>query len=168
MNDFEKLLKEHAKLAALLDDERGYLRQLEMQFRSIEQRLKDFVKPSPCGFVLTPESSENVPANWENEVAEAAVEVGASALEQAALAVADLGDGVSAEQLAEHLEITRDAARLRLQRAAKEGLIIRIASGRYRFKRISARGPQEAETGQKVASEIRPDATANGVVTREH
>src|SRR5260370_22756546 len=48
-----------------------------------------------------------------------------------------LGNGATAEQLAKHLDISRDAARLPLQRAARVGLIARMGVGRYRAIRQS-------------------------------
>ncbi len=47
------------------------------------------------------------------------------------------GFSFNIEQLAKHLDISRDAARLRLQRAARVGLIARMGVGRYRAIRQS-------------------------------
>ena len=58
--------------------------------------------------------------------------VGSAALRETAAAVEGLGEQVNAERLSQALKITPDAARLRLARAAKEGLIVRTTLGHYR------------------------------------
>ena len=142
MTEFDKLLKEHRRLAVQIDDERNYLEHLERQLRTVEKQLK--AGPSkPSELELESESPS------------------ASAIQDAVTAVAELGDGVTAQQLADHLRITPDAARLRLQRAARDGLIARMALGRYRAKRASsdeaktssARGPNDTEEIETEATQ---------------
>jgi hypothetical protein len=54
------------------------------------------------------------------------------ALQQTADAVARMDGDVDAHQLADELSISFDAARLRLARAARLGLLVRVKLGKYR------------------------------------
>jgi hypothetical protein len=53
-------------------------------------------------------------------------------LRQAADMVAAIGGEVTADMLSEKLRISFDAARLRLARAARKGLVMRVSLGKYR------------------------------------
>jgi hypothetical protein len=143
MNEFDALLKEYRNLVVQVSEERGYLEHLESELRDTERRLKQLAeKPKPYdissfSMTWTPPEDFHVVESVLNADAPtpkpASSDQGTlSALEATVRAVAELGRSVSAKQLADHLGITRDAARLRLQRAAREGLIGRIGVGRYR------------------------------------
>lgn len=159
MTEFEKLLKEYRKLVVQIEDEEGYLEHLRRELRQVETQLKAMAMPQRPTLASGDESS---PEQLQIEVAgqdsiqtlhlEPPSTTEASALVQAVQAVAELGDGVTAQQLAERLNISADAARLRLQRAARDGLIARIALGRYR-------AIKRAPTEGKTSSFRRPDDT---------
>jgi ribosome-associated translation inhibitor RaiA len=53
-------------------------------------------------------------------------------LRQAADMVAAMGGEVTAEMLSNKMSISFDAARLRLARAARKGLVMRVSLGKYR------------------------------------
>ncbi len=177
MTEFEKLLKEHRRLAVQIDDERNYLEHLERQLRAVEKQLKAMAIP-----VVESQQEAVAPfltgASKPSEVELESQSPSASAIQDAVTAVAELGNGVTAQQLAEHLGITPDAARLRLQRAARDGLIARMALGRYRAKRASsdeaktssARGPNDTEGIEREAtqdeSSINSPESPNGIVAK--
>jgi biotin operon repressor len=126
MTEFEKTLSEYRNLVEQVADERGFLSFLEDQLAGVEKKLKAIVTTSQATPYQVCLSSFHLPVPAKR------AEPDVPALQEAARAVEELGSGVSAEQLAKHLNITRDAARLRLQRAARTGLIARMAAGRYR------------------------------------
>jgi biotin operon repressor len=179
MSEFETLLEKHRTLAVQLDDQRGYLKFLKEQMDDVERRLKEIgaraeaassevAEPKFAAFWLPPGS---VPATASMIFGESnetpspitsAPEVSLSALEETAKGVSELGESVSAERLAEHLKISRDAARLRLQRAAKIGVIIRIAQGRYRaIKRVPKNsGVHRIENSENTTGQAGPEKAA--------
>jgi hypothetical protein len=53
-------------------------------------------------------------------------------LQQAVDAVAEIGADVDAQLLSEKMKISFDAARLRLARAARQGMLVRVKLGHYR------------------------------------
>jgi len=122
MTEFEKTLQEYRKLVEQVADESGFLDFLKAQLAEVEQKLKEMAKTSQVALVYTVQSPITAVAPNDS----------LPALQEAAKAVEYLGDGVNAPQLAKHLNISRDAARLRLQRAARVGLIARMGTGRYR------------------------------------
>lgn len=129
MIEFDALLKEYRTLAIQVDDEEHYLEHLKAQLVETEGRLKEILEkaqqPHPL-FV----NGELAASASVSRLKEQQPEL--SALEATVRTVAEMGGSVSAEQLAKHLQISRDAARLRLQRAARNGLIARFGLGRYR------------------------------------
>jgi hypothetical protein len=172
MTEFEKMLKEYRRLAVQVEDERNYLEHLERQLRGVEKQLKSMSLPAPAQLgpfspvsravevVLEPTGQDESPS--------------ASAIQDAVRAVSEIGDGVTAQQLAEHLNITPDAARLRLQRAAREGLIARMAVGRYReIKRAPeepktsiGRGPNDTEGMEEEKDDPAVTGPSNGFVAK--
>ena len=158
MTEFEAMLERHRKLAGDVQEQRGYLEFLEGELAELEKEMNVYVsrlkketviplfmpaataKPFTLNMNLTP----NIPKG------------GSKALQETAQAIAELGDGVDAARLAEHLKITREAARLRLQRASKAGLISRMANGRYRTPK---RKPQE--TKEAMLSKIQEGQTSD-------
>lgn len=163
MTEFEKLLKEYRRLAVQVEDERNYLEHLERQLRGVEKQLKSMALPAPAPPIgpFSAAFSVSAEATLERAVQD---ESSASAIEEAVRAVSELGDGVTAQQLAEHLHISADAARLRLQRAAREGLIARMALGRYREikrapeepKTSDARGPNDIDGTEEKDDPVLP------------
>jgi hypothetical protein len=70
------------------------------------------------------------------------------ALSEAADTVAAMEGEVNAEMLAERMKISFDAARLRLARAARKGLLVRVSLGKYRApNRIEAHGNGNGHNG---------------------
>jgi Fic family protein len=134
MNEFEKTLKEYRKLVEQINDERGFLSFLEDQLRDVEKKLKMF---GSAYFQMQTVHTVQLPLSSEPDESLPAVE-------EAAHAVETLGDGVTAEQLAKHLDISRDAARLRLQRGARVGLIARMGIGRYRAVKRAPKGASDS------------------------
>jgi len=132
MTEFETTLKEYRKLVEQIADERGFLDFLQGQLTEVEEKLKSLAAPIP-----QPGLSFNIELPLPAPSSQPDGNDSLPALEEAARAVEFLGNGVIAEQLAKHLDISRDAARLRLQRAARVGLIARMGVGRYRAIRQS-------------------------------
>ena len=149
MTEFETTLKEYRKLVEQIADERGFLDFLQGQLNEVEEKLKSLAAPIPQpGFSFNIELPLPAPSSQPDG------NDSLPALEEAARAVEFLGNGATAEQLAKHLDISRDAARLRLQRAARVGLIARMGVGRYRAirqspahtkRRVSANGTEPHE-----------------------
>src|SRR5277367_43434 len=118
MIEFDTLLKEYRNLAIQVDDEEHYLEHLKSQLAETEKRLKE---------ILETAQQPTFSTNWLYGASSSAVhrfnhQPELSALEETVRTVAEMGGSVSAEQLAKRLSITRDAARLRLQRAARNAL----------------------------------------------
>ncbi len=179
MSEFETLLEKHRTLAVQLDDQRGYLKFLKEQMDDVERRLKEIgargeaansaaAEPKLATFWLPPGSVPTTAYMTFGELNETpspiapAREVSLSALDETAKAVSELGESVSAERLADHLKISRDAARLRLQRAAKIGVIVRIAQGRYRsINRVPKNnGIQRMENSENTMAQAGPEKAA--------
>jgi hypothetical protein len=181
MNRFEKVLKEYRRLVVLVEEEQSYLAHLKEQLGAVEEELKSMVLPTATSLEANvPEQDALEAANDEHGCSGISEHPGqpASALKEAVSAVIALGDGVTAKQLANHLNISSDAARLRLQRATREGLLDRMATGRYRpikrsplnAKTSNTRGPDEvasveSTTAQAISPEIHPELS-NGFVAK--
>jgi hypothetical protein len=71
-------------------------------------------------------------AEKKNPATFSARRVDALSLRQAADAVAQMGGEVDALSLSKKIGISFDAARLRLARATKQGLLVRVKLGKYR------------------------------------
>jgi hypothetical protein len=90
----------------------------------------------------------------------------AMSLRLAADTVAQMGGDVDAQQLSEKLGISFDAARLRLARAARQGLLVRVTLGHYRAP-TSVNGSDRVETltAQTEARE-RPSGPSNSEMVK--
>lgn len=140
MTEFDEMLAKYRKLAGEVHDQRGYLEYLEGELAELEKRMKGYVLglQEQRSFFGPSSLSALATAPMHDQAAPKVVELlarvgrGSKALQQTADAIAAIGDGVDAVRLAAYLGISREAARLRLQRAARAGLIARMASGRYR------------------------------------
>jgi predicted nuclease with TOPRIM domain len=119
MAEFDTLLQKYGELTAEANEAREYLSHLEEEREMIRKRLKAIAKNG---------SKTDTPVDEQER------KTFDGAMEETVKALAELGNSVSAAQLAEHLKITQDAARLRLQRAEKKRRIIRVAFGRYASK----------------------------------
>jgi hypothetical protein len=136
MTEFEKLLAEYRKLVEQVNDEQGFLAFLKGQLQEVEGQLKSLASGQrQMQLAVLDFGTAPFPPSSKTDDPTPLDEVGA--LKAAARAVEILGDGVTAEQLSRHLKISRDAARLRLQRAARVGMIARMGTGRYRAIRRS-------------------------------
>jgi predicted HTH transcriptional regulator len=140
MSKFDELLEDHAQISIEIGHAEDYLKSLVEDREAISRKLKSLAKDE------TGKSEE------EEGIVSRALRAGDS-LEETAKIVAELGDSVTAAQLAERLDLTQDAARLRLQRAEKRRLIKRVAFGRYAAKPERARSPanstKPSERGNK-------------------
>jgi len=170
MPDFASMLARHRKLAGEVTEQRGYLEFLESELADLEKEMSEFVarlqqpEQTPQGTVifdgrqfpgLTLKSLPGLQLQPKTERSTA----GASrSLRETAKAIEELGDGVDAVRLSQHLGITREAARLRLQRAALAGLIARMASGRYRAVK---RKPMESKA-EIEADDIEKESDGSG------
>jgi len=157
MTEFEAMLERHRKLAGDVQEQRGYLDFLDGELAELEKEMNAYVtklrEPSTMSF-FSSQFTPVKPFNLNMILTPTIPKGGSKALQETAQAIAELGDGVDAARLAEHLKITREAARLRLQRASKAGLISRMANGRYRTPK---RKPQE--TKAEMMSKIQEGAT---------
>jgi hypothetical protein len=147
MTEFQAMLERHRKLAGDVSEQRGYLEFLEGELAELEKQMNGYVSHLQEERVvfdptLFPPLSPAKRFDLQMNLTQAIPKGGSKALQETAQAIAELGDGVDAARLAGHLHITREAARLRLQRASKAGLITRMASGRYR---TTKRKPQETK-----------------------
>ena len=151
MSEFADMLARHRQLSSEVNDQREYLAYAESQLVALEKEMQDYVSQlenRPIQFIADPTQYPPVAVApvRQLKLAPAPQEIiedrGSTALQETAQALLELGDGVDARRLAEHLHITREAARLRLQRAARRGLIARMANGRYRPIR---KKPQETK-----------------------
>lgn len=79
-------------------------------------------------------------------------------LRQAADTVAAMQGDVDAQRLAKTLNISFDAARLRLARAARQGLLVRVKLGFYRAP-TNAGDEEEVET---LTAQIEPRERLSG------
>jgi hypothetical protein len=121
MSKIDDLLARHARLSSDIGQAEEWLEGMLEERNGIVAEIKAMLaKPSEAqlGFV-------GPPTPLPSQVLEA------SALEETAKIVGELGDNVTATMLATRLGLTQDAARLRLQRTEKKGLIRRVAFGRY-------------------------------------
>ncbi len=134
MSEFDNLLQKYGEISTEINGMREYLDHLEEDREAVRKRLKALMRSGP---------KQEVPA---------ADDQGSPSLESPMIetinAVRELGDSVSATQLAERLNISQDAARLRLQRAAKKRLILRVKFGRYAAKPATPM-PRSAANGTK-------------------
>jgi hypothetical protein len=84
----------------------------------------------------------------------------AMSLRQAADTVAAIQGDVDAQRLAETLNISFDAARLRLARAARQGLLVRVKLGLYRAPTDTGSPEVETLTAQ-IEPRERPSEPSN-------
>jgi hypothetical protein len=120
MSEFDTLLLKFGELSGEIHEAQEYLAHLTEDRETVRKRLKAIAKNG---------ARAEMPPDDDREVKSID-----SAMDETVRAVAELGNSVSAAQLAEHLKIGQDAARLRLQRAEKKRIIIRVAFGRYASK----------------------------------
>jgi hypothetical protein len=149
MIEFDTLLKEYRTLAIQVDDEEHYLEHLKTQLVETEKRLKEILEKAQQPAFST---------NWlygssPGVIRQFTHQPELSALEETVQMVAEMGGSVSAEQLAKRLNITRDAARLRLQRAARNALIARIGLGRYRALNKTMKNGTDEKASAQTESE---------------
>lgn len=142
MAEFDTLLEKYGELSAEITETRDYLVSLTRDREEIRKRLKAISRNGGIKHESNADDKESASID--------------SAMEDTVKAVRTLGNNVNAAQLAEHLNISQDAARLRLQRAEKKRLIIRIAFGRYGSKpemnRPTTNGTKPAEREAKTES----------------
>jgi predicted DNA-binding protein (UPF0251 family) len=148
MTDFENMLAKHRRLSGEVTEQRSYLEFLEHDLAELEKEMNEFVATLQQAPTYVFDATSYPPISMKTlkpipgleSVTIFKPEKASKSLRETARAIEEMGDGVDAIRLSQHLSISREAARLRLQRAAVAGLISRMASGRYRAIK---RKPQE-------------------------
>jgi hypothetical protein len=124
MDEMERLLRHLEEVAEEIQSLKHRLAFLEDHRIELRQRILAFAPPWPGLSISIPTSCDRHPIARRSS--------GALALRQTADAVAKLNCEVDAQILSTDLKISYDAARLRLARAARQGLLVRIKLGKYR------------------------------------
>ena len=139
MTKLDDLMTKHARISFEIGQTEEYLASLKEHRDTIVAEVKAMVEKKPEVQLIFAEPQVTATVSAQES---------ASALEETATVVAELGDNVTAARLATRLGLSQDAARLRLQRAEKKGLIRRIAFGCYAAK------PQMGANGKMPTEEV--------------
>lgn len=127
MDDMERLVRHLEEVAEEAQALRHRLDYLESHRDELRKKITDMMRGA-TGRLFPPTVILGPAPKARRRTSPADIQ----GLKQAADAVAEIGGDVDAKGLAAKLSISFDAARLRLARAAKRGLVVRVKLGKYR------------------------------------
>jgi len=131
----DTLLRNFQQLTEQIAELNHMLKEFEQQREDVRKELRTLAANSPSE--RNDETTDSADKSTQS-----------TSLAETAKAVDELDCEVDAKQLASKLDLTLDAARLRLARTAKANLIVRKSSGRYVSRRYD-----EAHEEDRSASE---------------